>query len=137
MKDAKEYFQLAIDNNPANYLIKSLFAMFLDDCGLLAQVITFSLLPLSDLMIFFTLTHLFLKKKIKLKKAELQFLETLEIAPNFAFGLVQYAQFLVKRGAMASATAMLKRVKGLFLFYFYFLFYFILFFNTSFPFLFF
>ena len=38
VKDAKEYFQLAIENNPANYLIKSLFAMFLDDCGLMAEV---------------------------------------------------------------------------------------------------
>uniref|UniRef100_A0A7S4PDD2 Uncharacterized protein n=1 Tax=Paramoeba aestuarina TaxID=180227 RepID=A0A7S4PDD2_9EUKA len=58
------------------------FAMFLDDCGLLAQ-------------------------------AESQFLSTLEKCPHFAFGLVQYAQFLVKRGSMASATAMLKRVKDL------------------------
>ena len=37
VKDAREYFQVAIETSPTNYLVRCLYAMFLDHCGLVAD----------------------------------------------------------------------------------------------------
>jgi hypothetical protein len=80
VRDAKEYFHHAIENEPKNYVLYCYFAMFLTHCGLYAE-------------------------------AEACFLDCLEIEPNFPYGLFEYAQFLLSRDQIASATAVMKRLK--------------------------